>query len=152
MLTLILVADASRARFFQKDEAGVMKLLRNIDRPRGRAHEQDLRTDQPGRVIKAGVGNVHSSMGPHHTAHEVEEGQFATELARTLSEAIGQHKADQLALIAPPHMLGMIRHHLSPIAARATGFEMPRDYTFMSDNDLRAALEKLTIPNLMAVP
>ncbi len=115
----ILVCDASRARLFASTgRHAPLRPLFSEDNPVGRAREQDLRSDQPGRYSEGGKQGVRSAMDPHTPAHEVEEERFARHLADALQRSHARGEFKSLTIAAPAHFLGLLRAALDPAIER----------------------------------
>ncbi len=136
----IVVADATRARFFETD-APKGNLTEREDRVHyaSRLHGQELETDAHARV--------HDSHGPGRHAIEpttgIKEQQadaFALELARHLSEAHNAEHFQKLYLVVAPHFLGLLHKHLDKGVSAAIVEEVSKDLTQHSVADIRAHL------------
>jgi protein required for attachment to host cells len=123
MKRAILVCDASRARLFVSvGRHEPLRLLHSEDNPRGRAREQDLRSDEAGRYSEHGKHGILSGMEPHTSAHEVESERFARHLAGVVKQSHVRGEFESLAIVSPPHFLGLLRATLDPDLERlATG-------------------------------
>src|SRR5690348_15182357 len=109
----ILICDASEARIYQQDlPRQALMLVRAISNPNGRAREQELVADEPGRLRKS--SGPLSAMDPRTTAHEAAAQQFATRLAGALDDGALRQVYDQRVVAAPPHLLGMLRGGFTP--------------------------------------
>ena len=138
MTPIILVCDASRARFFQLDRDSNLQLKEEVDNPPGRAHGQDLLSDAPGRSRKG--GGILTAMEPHTPPHEVESKRFALRLAQQLHASLDRQEFDSLVIVAPPHFLGLMHAALSPEVVRRLVNSVPKDLTHM---DRREVMEHL---------
>ena len=147
MKRVILVCDASRARLF----AGVgrhepLQLLREEDNPGGRATEQELRSDEAGRLRKGGRGGVLSAMDPHKTAHEVDSERFSHHLAAQLKELFDKREFDALVIVAPAHLLGLLRSALAPEVQQHLKSSVAKDLTHMGERELREEVGPMLWP------
>lgn len=141
MDTWILIADASTARLFRLEHGRKMKLIRELANPAGRARDQDLVSDKQGRLDKGLGRNVLSAMEPRTTPHEAEVERFALELANVLYHALEQKEFDSLALIAPPHFLGLLRQRLNPSVDKRVAYSLGKDYAHIAEHDLPSHLD-----------
>jgi len=136
METWILVADASRARIFDLQDGQRLKLVREISNPRGRARAQDLVSDEPGRLAKGKGRQVLSAMDPRTSPHEVEAKHFAAELGHALHDGQMHQRYGSLALVAPPHFLGLLRKELHPEVDKLVVSAAHSDYTHVAEHEL----------------
>lgn len=139
MKTWIIVADASDARVFDA-EGGDLRLVRQYANPKGRARDQELVTDRPGRVEKGRGRGIHSSLEPPTTAHETEAVRFARKLARLLGKAHERGECHWLVIVAPPHFLGLLHERLSARLCEVVIATMGKDYVKLPERDLHAVL------------
>ena len=138
-LTWILVADSSRARIFKADKGSSMHEVEDLSHPEGRLHEQDLASDLPGKdADKVGAGR-------HSFQDQVEPKQqeaidFAKRIARHLDESYSDKKFEQLMVVAAPSFLGTLRHQFSDEISQQICFELDKNITMHSVDDIRKHL------------
>jgi protein required for attachment to host cells len=138
--TWIVVADASRARIFEK--AGASKELREKEtftHPASRMHEQEITSDLPGRAFDSEGAGRHA-MGAKHDPKQNEAEEFARELANHIEKARTEHRFAQLNIIAAPAMLGKLRSALSDEAKKLVTMEIDKDLTQHSIDDIQQHL------------
>jgi len=125
----LLVADAGRARLFSADDSrGPLKELHEIIDPNGRARDQDLVTDRPGRTFDS-AGQGRHAMEPSTDPSETEAIGFAKSLTETMDAARVHGRFEYLGLVAPPAFLGHLRKSLSDETARHVVLEVDKDLT-----------------------
>jgi protein required for attachment to host cells len=139
MKTWIIVADASGARLFDA-EGGELHLIREHENPTGRARNQELVTDRPGRLEKGKGRGMRSSLEPGTTAHETEAVRFAHKLVHLLDEAYGRGAFRWLTIVAPPHFLGLLHERLAPRVSEVVIATLAKDYVKLSEHELHAVL------------
>jgi protein required for attachment to host cells len=121
----VLVADASQARVLESVGAE-LSVVRELDNAAGRARSQDLVSDEPGRIDKGGRG-ILSAMDPRTSPHEQQTILFANRLAKLLESAAAAGDYERLTLVAPPHLLGLLRKAISPVVRRRISAEIGKD-------------------------
>jgi protein required for attachment to host cells len=84
-------------------------------------------------------GNAATSADPH----ENEKFKLAHELAQILDQAFEQHRFQHLVVVAPPDMLGKIRHNLPETVSRHIIMERPKELTQLPDDELAERLQAL---------
>ncbi len=145
-LTWILVADSSRARIFKAEKGSSIHEIEDLAHPEGRLHEQELTSDLPGKdADKSGVGK-------HAFQDQVEPKQqeaidFAKRIARHLDKSYSDKKFEQLMIIAAPSFLGTLRKQFSDEIKQRICFELDKNITIHSTDDIRKHLPK-HFPNL----
>ncbi len=140
--TWILVADSSRARIFEM--RGARGNLREIDdffNPHGRANNRELRTDGYGRYYGKGEREQAHTAEPHVDAVQQETELFAKTLDQYIDKARGEHRYDQLHLIAPPKFLGLIRENLSKEAQKLVVEEIPKEVSHFEPKEIEDYLK-----------
>lgn len=121
----IIVADASQARVLESMGAE-LSVVRELENAAGRARSQDLVSDEPGRIDKGGRG-ILSAMDPATSPHDQQAILFANRLAKMLDSAAAAGDYDRLTLVAPPHLLGLLRKAISPVVRRRVSAEIGKD-------------------------
>ncbi len=106
----ILVADTENARIVEKiGTRGGLLEIHNLTHSHGATHEHG--SVQPGRGLESSRTTRHAS-GPQTDGHEQQKDYFAKEIVTLLNEAHLNKKFDELYMLAPLKMLGLIRHHI----------------------------------------
>jgi protein required for attachment to host cells len=135
----VVVADQSQARFF--DSAGDRPNLKSagtlVD-PEARKYERDLVSDAPGSSITA--GHAHYSMPEKKSRKSREVGTFARHIAEKLATDAGAGQFDELAIIAAPHFLGILRKALSADLHKRVKLEIHHDLVHQDEAAIRAHL------------
>jgi len=143
MSILIVIADASRARFLTADTRDAA-LVEGADfvHPSSRQREQDLISDghSSGKDV-SGFG--HHSMREEKKAHVHEEEVFARELCSEIDKLLQRAKPGRLYLIAAPPFLGKMRAALSKQALSLVAGEIDKSLVQSSVKDIRSYLPKL---------
>ena len=116
--TWVVVADSSAARIFDVESpSGSLQEIASYANPEGRAHEGDLRTDQPG-VTRDRMGYARHGMQPKVTPKDQEAIAFARSLADRIEAARAKSEIDRVILVAPPEFLGRLRSVLDDDARK----------------------------------
>src|SRR3974390_1672109 len=124
MTLRIVVADEGEARFYDferlSDVANLevaMRASAHLADPLVRLHDRELASDRPGRKsdrapIGSGAAASRAGVGGEHGRHEHEIAALARTVVRELEHAHERGAFDQLILVAPPRMLGLLRADL----------------------------------------
>jgi len=136
----IIVADGSRARVLQADSpSAALQEVTDMVHPQARLHERELRTDAPGKVYDSAGHASHSTIDKEPVkAHEFEV--FAREIADFVREGWQAQRFQHLILIAEPQFLGRLRQVLDPELKERICLELPKDYTRLQAQEIRAHL------------
>lgn len=114
----ILLADGGNARVIERVAPfGKLKEIFHLTHTHKSTHE--LGTDRPGRTFESANPTRHA-IEPHTDPHEIQKDTFARELAALLKDAYQTQRFEELSIVSPPHMLGLLRSHLnnSPVHSR----------------------------------
>lgn len=142
--TWVVVADSSRARIFTaKTSTSELQELEILAHPEGRLHEQEISSDLPGKVKgKDGGGHAYSD---EVTPKEQEIINFAKRVAEHLEHAYHVQKFHRLAIVAAPAFLGELRNHLSAQVTKVLCFDLNKNITLQTPEEIRKHLPK-TLP------
>lgn len=132
--TWIVVADASRARFFEVlDRHDTLRELEDLVNPAGRQNERDLRTDGHGRYYGRGEQMQGHAAVPNTdpVTHELQ--LFAKRIGKHLEHGRTQHRYERLCIIAAPKVLGLIRQHLDKSTRALVAGELDKDISNLDE-------------------
>ena len=142
MTTWVLLAHRAGARVFMRAQDGKLELIQSIDHPEGRLRDGDVDSDRPGFSFESGRpggrGLRRSETPQDHVAVV-----FAKKLADILRSARVDHAYDDLAIIAAPAFLGLIRAALDPPTAALVSKEVAKDLASVPDHDAETRVTTL---------
>ena len=139
---MIVVADSTRARIFTVDSArSPLNEIETMAHPEGRIHEQNLVSDLPGKDSGKGGGGDHAFQEKIEPKKE-EMIEFARRIADYLEKTRKANELKNLAIIAAPAFLGELRNHLSTETTEKIVFELDKNLTQHSEEDIRSHLSK----------
>ena len=136
----LVIADASRARILATRDRQ-LEVIRELSDAAGRAHGRAFTPDRPGRIGKSASHSSVSALDRHTPPKQVEAEAFAREIARVLDEGHSAHAFDALALVAPPHFLGLLRKSLSPPVRRTVLTSAHKELTWAQPRELSEHLK-----------
>ena len=142
--TWVLVANAQRARCFERHDEGLaLSELADFVHPQtgnpSKAGAAD-RSDDAGKG-HGRTGHAGTQFEPHTEAHAKERGSFARQLADFLNEGVAGQRCNALVLIASSPMLGEIRPCLSGAATKALRTCVPSDLTRYQGPELKERVD-----------
>jgi len=124
MAIWILVADNSRARLLSASRSnGILEEEQSFVHSESRLHDRDLTSDLPGRDFDS-TGEGRHAMEQQVDPKAEEAIRFAEQLIDHLEAGRVTQRFDKLYVIAPPHLLGLLRErygHLAPMVAGEIG-------------------------------
>lgn len=140
----IVSANASRARFFfQENNAERLEEINDMVNDESRltrtlteTRAEDLRSASKSRH-SVGAARPQSGYEPHQTPDQHQTELFARDVANFLQQGQQEGRFREIALVASPEFLGVLRKQLDPKVASAVSLEINKDYTGFSPDQLR---------------
>lgn len=140
MTAWIMVANGSRARLFSaRSSTGSIEEIVTLVHPEGRAHEQTLTSDLPGRTFDRTGPGRHAMEAKVGTKQQKQIG-FAARVADYLETGRENHTYHTLFVVAAPHFLGLIRSKLTRDTTACVDFWMNKDLTALGKEEIRKHL------------
>lgn len=140
---MIVVADSTRARIFTADTVSSPLIeIETMAHPEGRMHDRDITSDLPGKGL-GGNGSGGHAYQSETDPKKYKLSEFAKRVADYLDTARCANKISNLLLVADPTFLGELRAQLSKETHKKVVFELDKNLTHRSDEDIRKHLPKL---------
>lgn len=140
-LDWVLLANAGRARLFERDPAnGAMRERAAFLHPGSRVRPSVNGHDRPGHVAK---GQASTQMDPHTTPREREMQQFALQLAQHLDAEARAGHCTRWMLVASSPFLGRLRAALPAAAASRLASYADRDLSAYQGSELEQRVTEL---------
>ena len=137
--TYILVADNVRARIFTAEApSSPLEEIEALTHMEGRLHDREITSDLPGKI--KGEGSVGHAFEQPTDPKKHEADNFAHRIAQYLEEAHNTNKFEQLLIIAEPSFLGLLRIQLPEQIKKLVCFELDKNITSHSADDIRKHL------------
>lgn len=151
-LEAVLVANASRARLFERDaENGAMRETASFVHPQSRMKGTDLGRDRPGQAFKS---EARTAYGPPTGPHQKEATAFARELAQRLEVMALTRRYARLVVLASNPFLGELNKELDGATRKLLQAAVALDLTTFDGAELEhrvsEALEEAGMPMSMA--
>jgi len=145
-LTWILVADNTRARIFTAETpASPLEEIADFSHTEGRLHDREITSDLPGRIKSANAVGHAFEQPTDPKKHEIDN--FARHIGHFLEDAYNANRFEQLIIVAGPSFLGLLRSHLQEQVKQRVRFELNKEITMLSADDIRQHLPQY-LPNL----
>ncbi len=133
-LELVLVANAARARLFERDAQNkAMRETASFVHPQTRLKGVALGDDRPGRASK---GAASTAFPPHTDLHQKEHTEFARELAQRLEVLALARRYPRLSILASNPFLGELKAQLGDATKRLLQAAVALDLTSFEDGEL----------------
>jgi len=79
---------------------------------------------------------MRSAMQLTKPLHAIEAEHFAHSVARVLESGLADNAYERVALVAPPHFLGLLRATISSNVAKRVELTLDKDYTALKPDEL----------------
>ncbi|HEU0310095.1 MAG TPA: host attachment family protein [Sphingomicrobium sp.] len=140
---LVLVTDGRKTLFFRNQgDENQMDLRTEAFDEREDAPDREIKTDAAGSS-KQSFGYARPALG-ETDFHQLEEDRWAQAAAEAVNKRVLANDFDQLAIIAPPKTLGLIRKKLHKEADRRLVCQIPKEMTRRPIPDIEALLASET--------
>ena len=138
----VLVADSARARFFTMKDGKSLLEVRDWINNTARLHEQQLVSDAPGKAHNSqGAGRHGLENRQNQKEHQME--MFARDIAEQLNQYRKTNQVQELAIIAAPAFLGILRSHLDHATKKLVAYELDKDISQESVNAIHERVIEL---------
>lgn len=143
MSILIVVADASRARFLVAEtRKGRLIEASDFVHNASRQHEQELTSDGKGTGQDA-TGYGQHTMGHENETHKHHKESFARDLCTEIEKVMKAGKTGKIYLLAAPAFLGMLRKLMNKQTLKLITGEIQKDLVNHSIQEIRSHLPVL---------
>ena len=142
--TWILVADEERGRIFAaQSRTGPITELEALVHPESRLHESDLSSDSPGSNrggMASGISSAQHGINERGAIKHASAVRFAKEISNNLTKAFSQHQFTNLAVVAAPKFLGLLRKEFANSLHKHICYELDKDFSKLSASEIRQRL------------
>lgn len=119
---------------YDKDQAALI-LIKKINHPENRHKSSDSFTsDRPGHYHSS--NSARAAYSEHTDPKATAIDAFSREIARELNSGRNANLYKQLILIASPHMMGLLQHHLDKHVQKLVIHTIQKDLSHLSEREL----------------
>lgn len=111
-----------------------ISLLKELSHPQSKLKNSDMSADKPGHYNTP--GSARGSYSPHMEPKEIEIDIFAREVADELNRERMKKDYDELIIIAPPHVNGVLFKHIDNHVKNLVINRIEKDLIKLSEKDL----------------
>lgn len=139
----ILVANSGLAQIFSVEGYGKnISKIERFDNPDARKKSSEILSDRPGRAFDS-MGKARHSLSTEVDVHQHDNQVFAHKIAHYLEKAKVGNSFDELAVIAPPQFLGVLRNSFSEKVKKSVSKEILKDLPgTLSEHEQMQSLHK----------
>jgi protein required for attachment to host cells len=137
----IVVCNAVRARIFASvGPAAEWQMIRSFDHPEGRDSDASLSRDNAGSRSPQGSSVHHDSLSPRTAPKNVAAASFARTITDALDQGMRSRQFEHLVMVAPPHLLGVLRKALTPELQKHLLSTVAKDFEHTNAHELASLL------------
>jgi protein required for attachment to host cells len=137
----ILVCDGAKARTFETEHGEpTWKTVDVTLHEESRSKASELVSDHSGSRSSEGGSVHHNALAAGSPPKEVEKERFAHSLAAMLDSGLRQARFDKWVLVAPAHVLGLVKKAISPALDKHLMATVDQDLGHL---DIHALTERL---------
>lgn len=139
-MKLIINTNSNTCRIYHYDKhPAKLTLLKELSHPENRLKSGEITSDKPGHYkVDPSARGAYS---PHMQAKDVEIDNFSREIAKELNNERNKKVYDELIVIAPPHMHGLLLHHLNKQVKELIINNFEKDLINYTDHELLQFLQ-----------
>ncbi|MDP3561669.1 MAG: host attachment protein [Legionellaceae bacterium] len=138
----IMVANSNDCRIYEYDKnIKKLTLINEISHPENKLKNRDLITDRPGHYSLNAT--TRGSYEPEMNTHDTAVNKFAKEMALYLNAGRNKHAYDQLILLMPPVMEGLLIKHLKKQIFSYIEQIVQKNLVNLSEHELKLYVAKL---------
>lgn len=137
----VINTNTNQCRIYNYDKTPAkLTLIKEIIHPENRMKKSEyLTSDKPGRyrASNSAQGTYSQDTDPKDVAID----NFAREIAKELNHGRTSKTFEKLILITPPHMEGLLQHHLDKHVKNLVVHNIQKDLLHLSDHELLEYLQ-----------
>lgn len=142
-MKLVVNTNSNTCRIYHYDkQLSKLTLLKEISHPENKLKSGDMTSDRPGHY--QGGESSRGAYSPHMEAKEIHIDNFSREIAKELDQERIQKDYDELIMIAPSHMVGLLYQHLSKQVKNLVINKIEKDLLHLPNHELLEFLQTHT--------
>lgn len=134
----IIIANTNQCRIYDYNKKlNTLKLIRLIDHPENKLKDHEITSDRPGHYTASGAsGSSRGAFSQPTDPAEIKIDSFARELASQLDEARNDHVYDELGVVMPAQMEGLLNNHLNKNVKALIKHNLKKNVMHLSEPEL----------------
>jgi len=142
-MTWVVTSDSNTCRIFHYiKKANQLTLLKEIRHPENKLRDIDLTSDKPGHYKSS--SSTHGAYAQPSDPKEIKVEGFSREIAKELDHGRSTNAYENLIVIAPPHMNGLIFQHINKHVKNLVTHNIEKDVVHLPDQELLTFLRSHT--------
>jgi len=133
--TWVLITDSNDCRIYQYiKKPHQLNLIKEIQHPENRLRDIDLTSDKPGHYGTS--GSARGAYSQPTDPKEIKIDDFSRSIAKELDHDRNTNSYEKLIVIAPPHMNGLLFHHINKHVKELVIHNIEKDLLHLNEHDL----------------
>ncbi|HHF7368096.1 TPA: host attachment protein [Legionella bozemanae] len=133
--TWILTADTSTCRIYKSTTKPYQfSLVKELSHPEAKLRDIEMTSSKPGR-FNTGT-TTQGTYTQQSDPKEIENDNFAREIAEELDNGRNNHDYDRLIIVAPPHMNGLLLQHTNKHINNLITYNIKNDVIHLTEQKL----------------
>lgn len=134
-LIWVVATDSNTCRIYDYNKKhSRLTLVKEIQHPENKLKDIDLTSGKPGRYKSS--GSAHGAYSQPTDPKEIKIENFSREIAGELDQGRTTHAYQNLILIAPPHINGLVCNHINKHVKNLVSHNIEKDLLHLADHEL----------------
>lgn len=136
----IVTANTNNCRIYEYHD-NALNLLKEISRPENKLKDSEISSDKPGRYNSSNSSGG-GTYAPHTEIEDIQDNDFAREIALELNEARNQNSYKKLVIIMPAQIEGLFSKHLNKNVKDLIKLTIQKNIMHLSEKELIGYLDE----------
>jgi protein required for attachment to host cells len=136
----IVIANTNNCRIYEYHKND-LNLIQEISHPENKLKEREVGSDKPGRYNSSN-STSRGAYVPHTEIEEIQDNDFAREMATTLNEARNKNTYEELVIIMPAQIEGLFSKHLNKNVKDLIKLTIQKNIMHLSEKELFSYLHE----------
>lgn len=135
----IVTANTNSCRIYEHHD-NALNLLKEINHPENKLKDSEIGSDKPGRY-NSSHSMSRGVYAPHTEIGDIQDSDFAREIAVELNEARNKNAYKELIIIMPAQIEGLFLKHLNKNVKDLITLTLQKNIMHLSEKELSAYLD-----------
>lgn len=138
----VVITDSNTCRIYNYTYPNHLSLHKTLEHPENKLRDIELTSDKPGHYKTS--GSAHGAYSQPSDPKEIKIDNFSRDIAKELEHGRTNHAYEKLVIIAPPHMTGLLAHHLNKHVKDLISHTIEKDLVHAREQEIIDFLQKHT--------
>lgn len=142
-MKLVVNTNTNKCRIYHYDKhPAQLTFLKELNHPESKLRSSEITSDRPGHY--QGGESARGAYSPHMEPKEIEIDNFSREIAKELNQERNNKQYDELIVIAPAQMNGLLFEHINKHVKEMVINKIQKNLLHMADHELLEFLQTNT--------